>query len=268
MAVATALFFSFGLSPQLLGLSSQLRAPTSVARIRTSPHAATMVTQDARKIILEDEVDEEKMLAASTFPIKPDELINRAKEIIRAQRGIQDGSFDENLLAPDFRFCAPFVGGATPKSPEDAMPGLPKDQYLAALRSFDLLTAFPDMNNNYHAFRVDPFEPNRVWFQTRAVATHTGKLMGKPATGKKLVLPPQAFSLTFNEAGQVTLFNVGYVIDRTIGNTGGLGGAFGFFWGTGNPLPFPECKPYKPSLQMRSISLVQKLLNLLSGKRK
>ena len=34
---------------------------------------------------------------------------------------------------------------------------------------------------------------------------------------------------------QVTLFNVGYVIDRTVGNTGGLGGAFGFFWATGNP---------------------------------
>ena len=26
----------------------------------------------------------------------------------------------------------------------------------------------------------------------------------------------------------MTLFNVGYVIDRTVGNTGGLGGAFGF----------------------------------------
>lgn len=33
----------------------------------------------------------------------------------------------------------------------------------------------------------------------------------------------------------MTLFNVGYVIDRTVGNTGGLGGAFGFFWATGNP---------------------------------
>ena len=33
--------------------------------------------------------------------------------------------------------------------------------------------------------------------------------------------------MTFNEAGQVTLFNVGYVIDRTVGNTGGLGGACG-----------------------------------------
>lgn len=257
-----------------LGLTRSLRAPISAAQFRTLPRvvrvpdAASMVTQDVRRIILDDEVDEAEMLAASDFPIKPDELINKAKEIIRAQRGIQDGTFDERLLADDFRFCAPFVGGATPSSPNDAMPGLLKAQYLAALRSFDLLRAFPDMNNNYHAFRVDPFEPNRVWFQTRTVATHTGQLMGKPATGKKLVLPPQAFSLTFNEAGQVTLFNVGYVIDRTVGNTGGLGGAFGFFWATGNPLPFPECQPFRPSLQMRSLSLLQKLLNLLPGKKK
>ena len=32
-------------------------------------------------------------------------------------------------------------------------PGLDKTMYLASLRSFDLLAAFPDMNNNYHAFR-------------------------------------------------------------------------------------------------------------------
>lgn len=60
------------------------------------------------------------------------------------------------------------------------------------------------MNNNYHAFRVDPFETSRVWFQTRAVATHTGELMGKAPTGKRLELPPQAFSMTFNEQGQAS----------------------------------------------------------------
>jgi len=217
-------------------------------------------------ITLEDEVDEAAMLAASTFPIKPDALIDRCKEVILAQRDIQDGSIDESIYANDFRFCAPFVGGPTPTSADDAMPGLPKPEYLNALRGFDLLQAFPDMNNNYHAFRVDPFEPNRVWFQTRATATHTGPLMGAEPTGKRLTLPPQAFSMTFNEQGQVTLFNVGYVIDRTVGNTGGLGGAFGFFWGTGNPLPFPECQPFKGSLQLRGLGLLQKALKLLPGR--
>jgi len=219
----------------------------------------------ARMLTLEDEVDEAAMLAASTFPIKPDALIDRCKEVILAQRGIQDGSIDETIYADDFRFCAPFVGGPTPASPEDPMPGLGKEQFLASLRSFDLLQAFPDMCNNYHMFRVDPFETNRVWFQTRCVATHTGELLGKPPTGRKLELPPQAFSMTFNEQGQVTLFNVGYVIDRTVGNTGGLGGAFGFFWGTGNALPFPECQPFKGSLILRGLGLLQKLQKLLPG---
>merc|ERR1712230_328993 len=105
--------------------------------------------------------------------------------------------------------------------------GFTKQEFLASLRSFDLLKAFPNLNNRYHAFRVDVFEPNRVWFQTRAKATHTGELMGASPTGKSLELPPEALSMTFNREGQVELFTVG------------LGGAFGYFWGTGNPLPFP-----------------------------
>jgi len=36
------------------------------------------------------------------------------------------------------------------------MPGLPKPEYLNALRGFDLLQAFPDMNNNYHALYAAP----------------------------------------------------------------------------------------------------------------
>ena len=218
-------------------------------------------------LTLEDEVDEAALLAASTFPIKPDDLIVKCKQVIKAQQdGLQDGSIDEDIYADDFRFCAPFVGGPTPAAPDDPMPGLDKAAYLSSLPQFNLLAAFPNMNNNYHFFRVDPFEPNRVWFQTRATATHTGPLMGSAPTGKKLELPPQAFSMTFNEQGQVTLFNVGYVIDRTVGNTGGLGGAFGFFWGTGNALPFPECRPFKGSVQLRGLGLLQKLLEKLPGR--
>ena len=50
-----------------------------------------------------------------------------------------------------------------------------------------------------------------------------------------------------------------YVIDRRVGNTGGLGGAFAFFYGTGNPLPIPECQPYKPSKRFRLLNFVGKL---------
>ena len=45
----------------------------------------------------------------------------------------------------------------------------------------------------------------------------------------------------------------------------GLGGAFGFFWATGNALPFPECQPFKGSLQLRGLGILQKMLKLLPG---
>ena len=64
--------------------------------------------------------------AASTFPIKPDDLIDRCKGVILAQAGIQDGSIDESIYADDFRFCAPFVGGPTNANPDDPLPGLNK----------------------------------------------------------------------------------------------------------------------------------------------
>ena len=70
--------------------------------------------------------------AASTFPIKPDDLINRCKEVIIAQASIQDGSIDESIYADDFRFCAPFVGGPTNAQPGDPVPGLPKARSVPA----------------------------------------------------------------------------------------------------------------------------------------
>ena len=164
-------------------------------------------------------VDEAATLQANRhrtgFPIPPDDLIARAKEVIVKNQNLQDPSkFDDSIYAENFRFVAPFVGGATSTTGEKI--GFTKQEFLASLRSFDLLKAFPNLNNRYHAFRVDVFEPNRVWFQTRAKATHTGELMGAAPTGKSLELPPEALSMTFNEDGQVELFTVGYVIDRTV----------------------------------------------------
>jgi hypothetical protein len=198
-------------------------------------------------------VDEKAMLKQSKFPIKPDALIARTKEVLIAFNDVHNPDL-EKLFSDDFVMCAPFVGGATNATPDDPKPGISKTKMFDALRGFKLLDAFPDLNNNYHAFRVDPFEPNRVWYQTRPFGTHTGAMMGKEPTGRRLELPPQAFSMTFNETGLVTRLSIGYVIDRTVGNTGGLGGVFGHFYGIGHPLPIPECKPYKPSWQFSTLN--------------
>ena len=115
-------------------------------------------------------IDVDAELAKSTFPIKPDALVELAKEVLMKGAGVDDPS----LLASNFEFCAPVVGP------------LQKDEYINSLKNFDLLQAFPDMNNRFYNIHVDPFEPNRVWWFTRAKATHTGPLLGKPATNKKI----------------------------------------------------------------------------------
>eukprot|EP00444_Apocalathium_aciculiferum_P010241 CAMPEP_0183386408 /NCGR_PEP_ID=MMETSP0370-20130417/2304_1 /TAXON_ID=268820 /ORGANISM="Peridinium aciculiferum, Strain PAER-2" /LENGTH=306 /DNA_ID=CAMNT_0025564709 /DNA_START=74 /DNA_END=994 /DNA_ORIENTATION=- len=196
-------------------------------------------------------VDEDAMLAKSDFAIKPADLIIVCKEVLGRGVGVMPGG--ESDLASDFEFCAPFVGP------------IGKAQYLQALGTFKIPDAFPDSNPNYHFFRVDPFEPERVWFQTRKTGTNTGEFMKKPPTGKALVFPPEAYSIRFNEQGKVKEFTVGYPMDRRVGNTGGLGGAFGYFYGVGNPLPIPECKPYKMSWQFGFLNWIARTTRRFQG---
>ena len=186
----------------------------------------------------------EARLAASGFPISHIMLKERLKAVLALGVGTEDPS----ILRDDFEFCAPVVGP------------LCKDEYLGALAKFDLPSAFPDLDQQIYNINVDPFEPDRVWFMTRPIATHTGSLFGKEPTGKSLQLPPQMNSVRFDEYGLVKELTIGYVTDRRIGNTGGLGGAFGLFYGAGQPLPIRECQPYKPSLRFRLLNFVQRQL--------
>ena len=55
-----------------------------------------------------------------------------------------------------------------------------------------------------------------------------------------------------NEDGLATQLTAGYVMDRAVGNTEGLGGVFGLLWAIGkSPFKFPEGRPWKPSLRYR-----------------
>ena len=54
-------------------------------------------------------------------------------------------------------------------------------------------------------------------------------------------LPPQCFSFSFNEKGQVYKMTGGYCVDRTVGDTKGLGGLFGVLEALGvNKIPMRE----------------------------
>ena len=49
-------------------------------------------------------------------------------------------------------------------------------EYLKTVKGFKIEEAFPDIKSNPYHWRVDPYEPNRVWFTVRTTATHTGPL--------------------------------------------------------------------------------------------
>lgn len=182
-------------------------------------------------------IDEQRTLENSRFPIGQDVLIQKSKELIETEFG----SKKPELLADNFLFVFPVVGP------------LRKADFILAFSSFKVEQAFPDSKNNFYNFFVDPLEPNRVWFLTRPELVHSGTLnFGSkkiPPTGIKVVPPPQMLSFTFDREGRCYKMTGGYSVDRTVGNTGGLGGLFGIFYAVGQTLPFPEAQPWKHSPQ-------------------
>lgn len=186
------------------------------------------------------ELDADAMRRQANFPIASAKLIEKAKVFIDSDLG----TADPDLLSEDFVFQFPIIGPLT------------KSQYIKAFKSFKLPSLFPDANTGACDFRIDPFEPNRVWFTAYFQGTNNVDSAITKATNKTLRTPPQANAVIFNEKGKVIKYIGGYVMDKEWGNTGGLGGVFGLFYGLGKPLPFPEAKPYKPSLQFRLFSFI------------
>ncbi len=71
-----------------------------------------------------------------------------------------------------------------------------------------------------------------------------------------LMFPPQIHHIDFDELELVKEFGI-YSVDRRQGNTGGLGGAFGYFYGVGKPLQVPECQPYKHSSRFMMLNFLE-----------
>jgi len=235
-------------------------APQSVT-IDAEPNTISTVVDEVRENIdnaahimpkLVGEVDETALFAASTFPIAPMALIARAKVLLNPeiQLGQKDGGA---CLADDFEFVAAVVGP------------IGKKEYLGALESFRLEDSF-DITPNFFGFSVDPTQTNRVLFFNRQEATQTNAFMGAEPIENKLILPPQTYHMDFNEQGDLKEFGF-YTADRRYGNTGGLGGAFGYFYGVGKPLPIPECQPFKKSKRFRMLNFVSRLGAKFSNKK-
>jgi hypothetical protein len=194
---------------------------------------------------LPGDLDTEALYAQSTFPIPPNELIQKAKDVIINQgMGLKDNGA---CLADNFIFRAAFVETN-------------RDEFFAALQAFKLEDSF-DLKQQYYGWMVDPLQTNRVLFYNRQEGKHIQSFMGAAPTNQTLILPPQCLHIDFNTDGKVIEFGF-YVVDWAQGNTGGLGGAYGI----GRPLPFPEGQPYRMSLRRRAFTVVASFLTKLSKK--
>lgn len=210
---------------------------------------------DAARIVADPMfIDEAALIAEQAFPLSEKELVTRAKEFLFFGQGVERPS----LLAPEFVFMGPFVGGAG---------GLPRAAYLEAVGGFDIKQAFPDLEPRFMHFRLDPLDAGRVWFTSQAGGTDKGGFLGNAPTGKRFETPPQACSIKFNADGQVVKYTIGHVMERSIGNTGGLGGIFGPAYAIGKPLPFPEANPWKPSKRYRALMLFGRLASWLQKRK-
>lgn len=219
---------------------------TGLALAGTTPYeSATRVMTKKYSWML----DTKAMLAKSDFKIKPDDLIERCKEVIENKVGLANA----DDLADDFVFQFPVIGPLT------------KAEYLKSVSGFEIETMFGDINIAIHDFRVDPFLANRVWYTVAFTGTNDGPSpFGKP-TGKRATCPPQVNSLTFNEQGKVIKYTGGYVVDKEIGNSGGMGGLFGPLYAIGRGFPFPEAKPYKRSWQFKFFSVLGNLVGKIQN---
>ena len=210
------------------------------------------------------EVTEEELEAIESSPIflssnedagllSSEDFINIAKRFLVKSKGIGG---DAELLSDSFVFEAPVVGP------------FGKQQFVDAIGNVDFDLGFPDWKGEFYNFQVDVFEPNKVWYMAKGEGTNTGPFPTKdlPATYKKVINPPQICSLTIDpNTGLITKYTIGYVADRSVGNTGGLGGLYGILYAIGRPLPFPEALPWKPSLPYMAFQRIGSLLSKLQG---
>lgn len=214
-------------------------------------------------------IDEKKTLANSQKALyshfSEGQLLEKTKYILQKEFGC----LEPDLLAEDFQFLFPVVGP------------LPKDEFVEAFGGFKVKQVFPLARANYWNFSVDPMEPNRVWFFAKAVMPFeepkdedeepgdlkklllgTRKLwsifscFGTPRPPAEIRSPPQMLSISFDEQGKVYKLTGGYCVDRTSGNCSNLGGIFGPLNAL-RPglLPFPEARPWSPSLTWEALIL-------------
>jgi len=79
-------------------------------------------------------------------------------------------------------------------------------------------------------------------------------------------MPPFPYPRLFPLTDSLSLRSA--VMDRAVGNTGGLGGVFGLMWAIGkSPFQFPEGRPWKPSWQYRFFMFISNFMQKFAKKK-
>jgi hypothetical protein len=144
--------------------------------------------------------DAESFLA----PFPEQVMIQLAKGVLNSNMGADDPSL---LSDSDFTFMTPTVGP------------IRKKEFLDNYA----LEEFRDISDpQFSAFRVDPYDPVRVWVDLQPMAPG-------------YVGCPQAMSLAFDDDGFCTRITSWAIMDPSVGNAGGLGGPEGYRYATGSP---------------------------------
>jgi hypothetical protein len=108
--------------------------------------------------------------------------------MVQLAKGILAAPSDSSLLANKFTFMTPTKG------PVD------KKRYLDDFAEQE----FAQMQPEFAHFRVDPYDPNRVWVDVRPLAPGFEG-------------PPQAMSFTFDDDGFCVRITSGFVMDPSLG---------------------------------------------------
>lgn len=197
--------------------AAHLRSPVAAIHLRLSP-APRMAA--------------EAVAVASTGTAASERRAVLAAEWVRNEGFYQPlTESTRQLMSPEFVFMGPVVG---PLNTQD---------YLGTLGVFKIYEAFEDLQMSVSPFTQDPSDSSRFWSVLRVEGTHTGTLnVGSakvPPTGKRMVVGPQAVSVTFDAQDKVCRFTGGYICDVRDGATGDAGAMFAVMRSVGVPTPAP-----------------------------
>ena len=147
--------------------------------------------------------------------------ISIAKQFVLASSSINALEDIAPFLADDVEVSGP----STPRS-------VGKQGYLSEVGKelAALFRAMPDLQTSSYGYDVDSKDAGTVWLKVRQRGTITGAFSYNgdvfPPNKKAVEFPVEMWSVKV-VGGKVTRVTKGYVVDRTVGNTGGLPGPAG-----------------------------------------